>query len=104
MAYVVARRTREIGVRIALGATRGNIVWLVLREAVRMTAIGLTLGLVLSVLGGKSAGSFLFGVKATEPLVLIVAALLLSAVAALAGGLPARRAASVDPVVALRYE
>jgi predicted permease len=104
MAYVVARRTREIGVRIALGATRGNIIWLVLREAVRMTAIGLTLGLVLSVLGGKSAGSFLFGVKATEPLVLIVAALLLSAVAALAGGLPARRAASVDPVVALRYE
>lgn len=104
MAYVVARRTREIGVRIALGATRGNISWLILREVAQVAGIGLAIGLPLSFLAGKLVQSVLFGVSAGNPLVLALTATLLVTVALLAGGLPARKAASVDPMIALRYQ
>ena len=104
MAYVVARRTREIGVRIALGATRGRVSWMVLREVVQMAAIGLAIGLVASFLAGRMIQSLLFGVSANDPAVLALTAAVLIAVALLAGSLPAHRAASVDPMVALRYE
>jgi predicted permease len=104
MAYVVVRRTREIGIRIALGATRENVGWLILREVVRMSAIGLTIGLPLAYAVGRLVESQLFGVKASDPLVFIAAAVSLAGVAMLAGWLPARKAASVDPMVALRYE
>ncbi|HEY6249720.1 MAG TPA: ABC transporter permease [Candidatus Angelobacter sp.] len=104
MAYVVARRTREIGVRIALGATRGNISWLILREVAQVAGIGLAIGLPLSFLTGKLVQSLLFGVSAGNPVVLALTAALLVTVALLAGGLPARKAASVDPMVALRYQ
>lgn len=104
MAYVVARRTREIGVRIALGATRGNISWLILREVALVAGIGLAIGLPLSFLAGRLIQSLLFGINAGNPLVLAFTAALLVTVALLAGGLPARKAASVDPMVALRYQ
>ncbi len=104
MAYVVAHRTREIGIRMALGATQQNVSWLILREVVRMTAMGLVIGLAAAFGVGRLIESMLFGVKAGDPLVFVLAAALLAAVSLLAGFLPARKAAGVDPMVALRYE
>ena len=101
---MVAQRTREIGIRMALGATQKNVAWLVLREIVRISAAGLGVGLAAAFGIGKLIESQLFGVKASSPVVFLTSAALLSAVALLAGWLPARKAASVDPMVALRYE
>jgi predicted permease len=104
MAYVVARRTREIGIRMALGATRQSVAWMVVREILGMLAAGLVLGLIAAYGIGRVIESLLFGVKASDPFVYAIAAALLVAVALLAGWLPSRKAASVDPMVALRYE
>ncbi len=104
MAYVVARRTREIGIRMALGATRQNVAWMILREILGMLAVGLCVGLIAAYGIGKVVESLLFGVKAGDPIVFAIAAGLLVAVALLAGWLPSRKAANVDPMVALRYE
>ncbi|MGE5204312.1 MAG: ABC transporter permease [Chlamydiota bacterium] len=104
MAYVVARRTREIGIRMALGATRENVAGMILREVARLAGIGLAIGLAVALATDRLLASLLYGVRATDPLVFVMAVMSLGAVAFLAGGLPARRAASVDPVVALRYE
>jgi predicted permease len=104
MAYVVARRTREIGIRMALGATQKNVAWMILREIIAMLGAGLCIGLIAAYGIGKVVESLLFGVKAGDPVVFVVAAGLLVAVALLAGWLPSRKAASVDPMVALRYE
>ena len=104
MAYVVARRTREIGIRMALGATRQSVAWMVVREILGMLAAGLVVGLIAAYGIGRVIESLLFGVKASDPFVYAIAAALLVAVALLAGWLPSRKAASVDPMVALRYE
>jgi predicted permease len=104
MAYVVARRTREIGIRIALGATQQNVAWMILREILGMLVVGLCVGLVAAYGIGRVVESLLFGVKAGDPVVFVLAAGLLAAVALLAGWLPSRKAANVDPMVALRYE
>jgi putative ABC transport system permease protein len=104
MAYVVARRTREIGIRMALGATQQNVAWMILREIIGMLAAGLGIGLIAAYGIGKVVESLLFGVKAGDPIVFVIAAGLLMAVALLAGWLPSRKAANVDPMVALRYE
>jgi predicted permease len=104
MAYVVARRTREIGIRMALGATQTNVAWMILREILGMLAVGLCVGLAAAYGIGRVVQSLLFGVKAGDPIVFAIAAGLLVAVALLAGWLPSRRAANVDPMVALRYE
>jgi predicted permease len=104
MAYVVARRTREIGIRMALGATQKNVAWMILREILGMLAVGLCVGLVAAYGIGRVVESLLFGVKAGDPIVFVIAAGLLAAVALLAGWLPSRKAANVDPMVALRYE
>jgi predicted permease len=104
MAYVVTRRTREIGIRMALGASRGNAAGLILREVGRMTVIGLVIGLPASIALGKLVEAQLYGVEAFDPLVLGIATMLLASVAFLAGWVPARKAAGVDPMVALRYE
>src|ERR1700732_323151 len=93
MAYMVSRRTREIGIRMALGASQKNVAWLVLRENVRISAAGLGIGLVAAFGLGKLIESQLFGVKASNPLVFLISAVLLSSVALLAGWLPARKAA-----------
>ena len=104
MAYTVTRRSREIGIRMALGATRGTVSWLILREVVVLAAIGLVVGLPAAYGLGKFAESLLFGVKTSDPLVFVGAGLLLTTATLLGGLLPARKAASIDPLVALRCE
>ncbi len=104
IAYVVAQRRNEIGVRMALGAGRGQVVVLVMREAARLLAVGILMGAALALLAGRSAGSLLFELKPYDPASLLAAIVLLTGVALLASFLPARRAAKVDPMVALRYE
>ena len=104
MSYTVAGRTREIGVRMALGAARGDVMHLILREGMQLVTAGLVIGIPLSLASSRLLHSFLFGLKATDPLSLITVILLLGMVAALAAFIPARRAAKVDPMVALRYE
>jgi putative ABC transport system permease protein len=104
MAYTVTRRIREIGIRIALGATQARVAWLVLREVALLAGVGLLAGAPLAFALGRAAESLLFGVKAGDPTVFAAACLLLALVALLGGYLPARRAAKVDPMVALRRE
>jgi ABC-type antimicrobial peptide transport system permease subunit len=108
MSYAVARRTSEIGIRMALGAQSGNILSMVLREVLGLIGIGVTLGIAASLLTAKYAATvvsrMLFGLKITDVSAIAFAALLIVAVAILAGFLPARRASRVDPIVALRYE
>src|SRR5215472_948572 len=104
MAYNVTRRTQEIGVRIALGAARSNVLSMILRETHGMTAIGLALGLAGALSASQFVANMLYGISAQDPLTLAVVSLVLAAVAGAAGWIPARRAMHVDPIVALRYE
>ncbi len=104
MAYTVARRTSEIGIRMALGASARHVRGLVLREAMMMAAAGLLMGLPAALAAGRLARSLLFGVGPGEPLLLAVAGLLLIGVMLLAAYLPARRATRIDPMAALRSE
>lgn len=103
-AYSATRRTSEIGIRIAFGATRGEVLWMVLRQVVVMTGIGLALGVPLAMAAGRVVRSMLFGVEPGDPTTIVVAIAVMAAVALLAGWLPARRASRMDPVSALRYE
>jgi len=104
MSYAVARRTHEIGVRMALGAQHGNVIWLVLQEALVMVAIGIVIGLPAALGATRLVSSRLFGLSPNDPLTVAASALVLAAVAVLASFIPARRATKVDPMVALRYE
>jgi ABC-type antimicrobial peptide transport system permease subunit len=104
MAHGVTRRLREIGIRIALGALRGEVVRMVLRETLLVSVAGLAIGAPLAIGLTRLIGSFLYGVQPNDPTVLGGALLALLGVSVLAGYLPARRAAKVDAVVALRYE
>ena len=104
MAHGVVRRTNEIGIRMALGAGRGNIAWMVLRETLYLVLAGLLIGVPAALLGARLISAQLFGMSPTDPITLIAAALILTLVALLAGYLPARRASRVNPLTALRYE
>ncbi len=104
LAYDVAQRTREIGVRGAIGASQGQIVGLILKQGLWKTGVGVVLGLVGAALLSRYMTSLLFGVKPTDPVVYAVVSLVLIAVALVASYLPARRAAKIDPLVALRDE
>ncbi len=104
MAHGVARRTNEIGIRMALGAKGGNIAWMVLRETLFLVLGGLVLGVPTALLAGRLISSQLFGLDPTDPATLIGAAVVLTLVALLAGYVPARRASRVNPLTALRYE
>lgn len=104
IAYTVVRRTREIGIRMALGATRARVVGLVLREVAGLAAAGIGLGVAGALLGGRWVESQLFGVRGSDPLVLAGAALALAVVALAAGGVPERRAPRLEAMVALRHE
>jgi len=104
MSYRVRRRRRELGVRLALGATPGALCWMVLRQAVTTAAIGLILGTVATMVAGRTLSSILFGVTASDPGTLAIAAALLAAATVAASYLPARRAARVDPVSVLSAE
>jgi predicted permease len=103
-AYAVGRRTGEIGVRMALGATRGSVISMVLRGALLQIVTGLAIGLAVTLLGGRLLANQLYGIKAGNPLVLAVAVLILAICAMIAAFIPAQRAASTDPTRALRTE
>ncbi len=104
MAQAVARRTNEIGIRMALGAQQGNILWMVLRETLLLVLAGIAIGVPVALLAARVIESQLFGMSPADPLTILLATTLLTVVAALAGYIPARRATKIDPMVALRYE
>lgn len=104
MSYVVSRRTNEIGIRMALGAARSNVSWLVMREILLMVAIGIAIGIPVAVAGDRLVANMVFGIKGTDPLSLAAAVVILVLVASTSGYLPAKRASRIDPMKALRYE
>ena len=104
MSYRVARRTGEIGIRMALGAPRGRVVWMVLREVVLLASIGLAIGVPAALAASRLVESFLFGMTPNDPLALTGSVVTLVSAAMLAGYLPARHASRIDPMIALRYD
>ncbi len=104
MSYSMARRTGEIGIRMALGASQGSVLWLAMRETLWLVAMGLALGLASAWWLGRVVQSQLFGLSAEDPVAIGVAVAAIVGAAALAGFVPARRAARVDPMTALRSE
>ncbi len=104
LAYAVRLRTKEIGIRVALGARANEVVLLVVRDGLRTTLIGITTGIALAAVCTRALASLLYGVRPLDPFTYVSAAVLLIVIAAVAAYLPARRASHVDPLVALRYE
>jgi putative ABC transport system permease protein len=104
IAYLVAQRTQEIGIRLALGAPRGAVVWLVSSQGLRIVLAGVAIGLMGTALAARSLANLLYGVSALDPVTLGAASMALIAIALAACVLPARRAAAIDPMRALRSE
>jgi len=104
MSYAVSRRTREIGIRMALGAATGNVLRLVLKEGMSLVGSGVAVGLIVAAAVTRLLASFLYGVSPLDATTFVVIPLVLALAALLASYLPARRAAKVDPMIALRYE
>ena len=104
LSYAVARRTSEIGVRMALGARRSNVLWLILREILVLVAIGIAIGVPVALEGNELVVKLLYGLSPADPGSLLTAIAMLAAIALLAGYLPARKASLVEPTVALRCE
>ncbi len=104
LAYAVARRTGEFGIRLALGATGGNIKWLVLRGTIVLILVATAIGIPATMAAARLIESMLYGVKPADPVTLLAASLAIAAAALIAAYIPSRRAARSDPAVALRYE
>ena len=104
MSYNVVRRSKEIGIRMALGAKRGEVLWMVLRETVTLLALGIAIGVPVTLAATRLVASQLFGLTPFDLPTVTMAVLAIAVVTIIAGYLPARRATKVDPLVALRYE
>ena len=104
MAFAVARRTKELGVRMALGAQPGSVIWLVMKDVLLLLVLGLALGIPAAFGLGHFVAAQLYGIKASDPTIAVASMLVLVVVAALAGFIPARRASRIDPILALHYE
>jgi putative ABC transport system permease protein len=104
MAFVVTRRTKELGVRLALGARRGSVIWLVMKEVLTLLTIGLIIGVPSAIGLGRFVSTQLYGIQANDPWIATTTVVLLVAVAAAAGMIPAHRASRIDPILALRFE
>jgi predicted permease len=104
MAFVVARRKKELGIRLALGAQPGFVIWLVMREVLLLLAIGLAIGVPAALGLGRYVASQLYGIDAQDPTIALATVALLSLVSAAAGLIPAHRASRIDPILALRHE
>ena len=104
MSYTVARRTTEIGIRIALGAERSQVLWMVLGSGMVLVGMGVAIGLAVALAASRLVESQLFGLRPTDPVTIGVAVLVIGALGTVAGYLPARRASGVDPLIALRHE
>ena len=104
VSYAAAQRTREIGIRMALGAAPRDILKMVLRQSIVVVGVGLTIGLATALAGTRAIANLIVGVRPTDPLTFISVVLLLSAISLLACWIPARRATRIDPLTALRYE
>jgi ABC-type antimicrobial peptide transport system permease subunit len=104
MAFVVARRRKELGIRLALGAEPGGVIWMVMREVLILLAIGLSVGIPAAIGLGRFVSKQLYGIQSNDPWIAISTVALLTVVSALAGLIPARRASRIDPILALRYE
>jgi ABC-type antimicrobial peptide transport system permease subunit len=104
MAFVVARRRKELGIRLALGAQPRWVLWLVMREVSVLLAVGLTVGVPAALGLGRYVASQLYGIRADDPAIAVSTVLLLALVSAAAGFIPAQRASRIDPMPALRHE
>jgi ABC-type antimicrobial peptide transport system permease subunit len=104
LAYTVARRTSELGIRMALGASRANLIWLILQNALRLLAFGLLAGILAAIAASRWIAAMLFGLTATDPSTIVIAAAVLLAAGLLAAYPPARHASRIDPMSCLRCE
>jgi ABC-type antimicrobial peptide transport system permease subunit len=104
MAFVVARRRKELGLRLALGAAPAGVLWLVMKEVLVLLAIGLAIGIPAAIGAGRFVSAQLYGIQPNDPWMAVSTAALLGLVSATAGMIPARRASRIDPILALRYE
>ena len=104
MSYSVTRRTREIGVRVALGAQQKSVLWMILRETLALTLLGIAIGIPSGLAASRLIASMLFGLSPNDLSTIVTACLLLLVVAFFAGYLPARKASSIDPILTLRTE
>jgi ABC-type antimicrobial peptide transport system permease subunit len=104
LAFVVARRTKELGVRMALGASPGSVLWIVMKEVLLLVSIGLVVGIPAAVGLGRFVSAQLYGIQGADPGIAVLTALILISVSGAAGFIPALRASRIDPIVALRYE
>jgi ABC-type antimicrobial peptide transport system permease subunit len=104
MAFVVARRTKELGVRMALGARPGSVIWLVMKDVLLLLVLGLAVGIPSAIALGRLVATQLYGIKVNDPGIAGASMVVLIVVASLAGFIPAQRASRIDPILALRYE